>query len=327
MRGAARWAAAALGALALVLALPEAARAWGPGTHVHLGLEILGSLNLFSPALASLLSANALDFLYGSVAADIPVGKRYAPEDRHPHAWHVGWEMYGAAGDDPALRAAALGYLSHLAADVTAHEVFVPRMLLLTASTKGVGHSYWEHRMDGEVGEDAIRMARSLVLERDHRRADRLLDSVLDRTLLSFRANRRIFSGMVRVLDDDRWQTFFDALVDVSRWDLEASTARTFMRHTFHGVAEFLREMEDAPVTRRDPTGEEELGRAKRLRRRVLRRDGLSAQPGLSRAADRHFPVPDGRDIGLWRRRGQTAGLAERTRDRLLAPARRRLAG
>lgn len=318
--------AGALGLLLVVL-LPEAAHAWGPATHVYLGLELLGSLDLIAAPTAALLSAHPVEFLYGSVAADIPLGKQYADDERHPHAWNTGWEMYEAAGGDSALRAAAVGYLTHLAADANAHEVFVPRMLLLTASTRGVGHSYWEHRMDGEMGEDNIRLARSLVLERDHRRADELMDGVLDRTLLSFRANRRIFNGMVRFLDDDRWQTFFEALLDVSRWELETSTARTFMRDAFHNVAEFLRDREDARITERDPTGEEELGRAKRLRREVLRRDGLSAQPGLARAADHHFPVPDTRDIGLWRRRGRTAAVAGSARRALLGPARRRLAG
>lgn len=295
----------------LVALLPVAAHAWGPGAHVYLGLELLGSLDLFAPPVASALSARPLDFLYGSVAADIPFGKRYADEGGHPHSWRTGWAMYEAAGSDAALRASALGYLAHLAADVTAHEVFVPRMLLLTTASKGVGHSYWEHRMDREIGADHLRAARSLVLDRNNRRADELFDQVLERTLLSFEANRRLFHGMVRVLDDDRWQTFFGALTDISRWKLEPAAATSFLRSTFEVTAEFLRNGRDARAIERDPTGEGPLARAKRVRRRVLRRDGLASQPALERAADRLYPVPDGPD-DRWTRRGSTPLVARR---------------
>jgi len=323
-----RWIAVPILGLLLVAILPEPAHAWGPGTHVFLGLEVLASLNLLPASVATLISGHAAEFLYGTVAADIPVGKRYAPAERHPHAWHVGREMYDEAGSDPGLRAAALGYLAHLAADVAAHQIFVPRMLLLTSSTKGVGHSYWEHRMDGELSPMHIRVARSVVLEMDHRHADDLMDRVLDRTLFSFSANRRIFHGMVRMLDDDRWQTFFDALLDVSRWELGEADSRRFLRYTFGLVTGFLRDGDDSHAVRGDPTGEVELARAKRIRRRILRREGLAAQPVLEEAAERHFPVPGEGAPGweLWELRGESRQVSDSTRRWLTDPEPRRLA-
>ena len=200
----------------LLFAQPHALFAWGPGTHVFLGLEVLRSLELLPASLAGLLSEHALEFLYGNLAADISMAKRYAPMDRHPHAWHIGEEMLEAAEDDAALQAGALGYLCHLAADVVAHESFVPRMLLLTSSTRALGHSYWEHRMDAAVGSDYTRLARSLVMEFDHSRVDELLNSVLASTLFSFRTNRRIFRGMIRLADYQPWQNLFDTVIDNS---------------------------------------------------------------------------------------------------------------
>lgn len=292
---------------------------------MYLGLEVLRSLDLFAPSVATLLSGHPTAFLYGSVAADIPVGKRYAPEERHPHTWAVGWEMYRQAGGDPCLRATALGYLCHLAADVAAHESFVPRMLLLTASTRGVGHSYWEHRMDVEVGGEHLRLARSLVLELDHTRSDDLMDRVLARTLFSFETNRRIFQGVVRLMDHDRWHTLFDALVDVSRWELPSDQVDGQLRNAFALTAGFLRAWGGSEAARRDPTGRLALGRAKRIRRRILRREGLTAGGTLRTAADRFYPLPN-LDDGLWGRRGETPGTAERAR-RTLAVAPRRKAG
>lgn len=315
--------AGALGLL-LVVVLPEAAHAWGPATHVYLGLELLGSLDLIAAPTAALLSAHPVEFLYGSVAADIPLGKQYADDERHPHAWRTGWQMYEAAGSDTALRAAAVGYLTHLAADVNAHEVFVPRMLLLTASSKGVGHSYWEHRMDREVAREHLPLARSLVLDRNNSRADELLDRVLDRTLLSFEANRRIFHGMVRVLDDHRWRTLFGALTEISRWELDGPVAQSLLRATYGDAVEFLRHGRTADVVARDPTGEAHLDRAKDVRRRILRRDGLSARPTLLQAADRLYPVPEPGDA--WRKRGTTPLVAKRARE-AITPGVHRLAG
>lgn len=315
------WAAAALGVL-LVFLLPERLLAWGPATHLHLGLEVLGSLDLLPGPMARLLSGQAMEFLYGSIAADIPLGKSYAPTERHPHSWRIGRELHERAGDDPALRAFAVGYLSHLAADVAAHERFVPRMLLLTSSTRSLGHSYWEHRMDASVAPEKARMARSLVLDHDHGRLDEHLDEVLDRVLFSFDTNRRIFKGMVRIADDERWQSLFDTLLDNSRWDLRRREADLYVRESFDLVADQLRRSEHSRAAGRDPTGRQALDRAKRIRRQVLLVEKWSAAEALRQAADRFFPLPEPEEE-LWERRGETREVTDDVRGRLSAAPRK----
>ncbi|HKK08974.1 MAG TPA: zinc dependent phospholipase C family protein [Gemmatimonadota bacterium] len=316
----------ALAALLLLLQ-PHALLAWGPGMHVYLGLELLRSLDLLPASAAALLSGHALEFLYGNLAADISMAKRYAPADWHPHAWHVGEEMLTAAGDDPALRAGALGYLSHLSADVVAHEAFVPRMLLLTSSTRALGHSYWEHRMDVAVGAQYTRLARSLVTEFDHSRVDALLDSVLASTLFTFRTNRRIFRGMIRLADYQPWQSLFDSVIEASRWDLEQAETAFYRRTSFESCAAYLIRGSESPTAAGDPTGEEALRLSKRLRRQVLLVEGgAGAGTGLQAAADRHFPL-DAPQAGLWEVRGGTPSTGDRARGRLLARAAPRQAG
>jgi hypothetical protein len=315
-----RVACATVVACLLLLASPHPLLAWGPGTHVYLGLQLLGSLDLVAPALATLLSAHPLEFLYGSLAADIPQGKRYASQD--PHTWEVGFEVFDAAEEDDPLRAAAAGYLSHLAADVVAHGSFLPRMLLLTSSTRALGHSYWEHRMDAAVGADHARLARQLVTGFEHGEIDALLDRVISRTIFSFETNRRIFLGMVRMVDDERWQSVFDTLIENSRWDLRDEEADVYLRRTFESVVELLARWEDARATDRDPTGREALTRAKQIRRQILLQASWEPweeiEPGasLERAADRYFPLPDIGD-GSWKRRGGTPDVARETRRRL----------
>ncbi|MBD0321533.1 MAG: zinc dependent phospholipase C family protein, partial [Gemmatimonadetes bacterium] len=113
----------AVAVVALFL-LPDPAWAWGPATHVYLGVGLLDALHLVPPAVRTLLAAYPHDFLYGSVAADISLAKKYVPEGRHCHHWHVGEEIFHSADTDR-LRAVGLGYLAHLAADTIAHNTYV----------------------------------------------------------------------------------------------------------------------------------------------------------------------------------------------------------
>jgi hypothetical protein len=105
--------------LALVL-WPSVAQAWTPGTHIFLGESVLANLAQLPAAVAGLLRAYPYDFLYGSIAADTSIAKKYAPVGRHCHSWHVGREIVDRADTD-ALRVFGLGYLAHLAADAVAH--------------------------------------------------------------------------------------------------------------------------------------------------------------------------------------------------------------
>ncbi|MDE3053168.1 MAG: hypothetical protein KGJ70_04730, partial [Gemmatimonadota bacterium] len=88
-------AAAMLGIAAVLLAaLPHAAYAWTPGTHVFLGEAVLRSWQLLPETIADLLRAFPYDFLYGSIAADTSIAKKYAPVGRHCHSWDVGFDIH-----------------------------------------------------------------------------------------------------------------------------------------------------------------------------------------------------------------------------------------
>ena len=279
-------------ALLLVALLPDPAWAWGPATHAYLSSQVLTSLQLVPDAVRTLLAAYPYDFIYGSLAADISLAKKYVPAGRHCHHWHVGEEI-AAAGRTDRLRAVGLGYLAHLAADTIAHNWFVPRQLLLTSSTKGLGHSYWEARMDTMVGEGYTRVARHAVMEHDHSAADALFDQVLSATLFSFQTNRRIFRGMIRFQDNDRWQTIFGNILTRSRWELTDETARAYMTRSFDYVVDYLNRRGEAIAASLDPIGERNLDLSKKVRRLALR-DGAAERPELlAEMAEEFFPLPD----------------------------------
>jgi len=298
-------------AAGLLVCLPDVALAWGPATHVQAGVDILRSLDLLPTHIAGLLAQYPIDFLYGNLAADISMAKKYAPVGRHCHHWHVAREMYEAAGDDERLQAALLGYQCHLAADVLAHNSFVPRMLLLTSSTRALGHSYWEHRMDADVGSAYSHLARWIVTRYDHSHTDALFRRLLSSTLFTFSTNRRIFRGMIRINGNESWQAIFDTVVDNSRWDLDPTTVVRYQRHTFDLVADFLIRETEARAAAHDPIGEESLGEAKRVRRRAMMAGGWRSGEAILATADHHFPLPAGR-TELWDRRGATSAEASK---------------
>lgn len=277
---------------AALLLLPDPAWAWGPATHVYLGSAVLQSLSLLPPAVAALLAAYPRDYLYGSVAADISLAKKYVPEGRHCHHWHIGEEIYEAADTDR-LKAVGLGYLSHLAADTIAHNFFVPRQLLVTSSSKGLGHSYWEHRMDQQLGEGYTRHARHVVMDHDHSAADALFDRVLSATLFSFQTNRRIFRGMIRFQDNDRWRSVFGTMLQNSRWVLSDEAVERYTVLSFDYIVDYLSRRGEGIAASLDPIGDENLAMSKRIRRMALREGKMNLPDVLEELADNFFPLPE----------------------------------
>ena len=277
----------AVAALVALAVLPSVAHAWTPGTHVFLGEAVMRSLHLLPAAVGDLLRAFPYDFLYGSIAADTSMAKKYAPVGRHCHSWNVGLEIYDGAADE-ALRAFALGYLAHLAADAVAHNFFVPMQLAVTSSTSSLGHSYWESRFETHLSERYSRRARELILL-DHTRSDGLLDRILSPTIFSTSTNRRIFRGMVVVADSESWQRIFQLMTDNSRWDLTDDEVARYLTRSFDYIVDFLRRIDKSEPYVLDPSGDHPLRLAKQVRRSVLRDSGNER---LREEADKHFGLP-----------------------------------
>lgn len=281
--------AAALG-LAVLLALvltPAEAYAWTPGTHIFLGEAIMRSLPLLPSGIAELLAAFPYDFLYGSIAADTSIAKKYAAAGRHCHSWNVGFEIHDNAESEP-LRAFGLGYLAHLAADSVAHNYFVPHQLTITSSTAALGHSYWESRFDTHIGERFSRTAKQLIL-RDHSHSDEHLDRILSPTIFSTSTNRRIFRGMVYVADTESWQRIFHLVEEKSRWDLTEQEVEIYMARAFDYIVDLMTRLDRAEPYKLDPAGTIALRAAKKVRRAALRRGG---EEHVHEQAQHHFGMP-----------------------------------
>jgi hypothetical protein len=274
----------------LFACIPEPAYAWTPGTHIFLGESVLANLNQLPTAVAELLRAFPYDFLYGNIAADTSIAKKYAPVGRHCHSWHVGQEIHDRAETD-ALRVFGLGYLSHLAADSIAHNYFVPRQLVVTSSTIALGHSYWESRFETHLGEHYAQTAMDII-RLDHMSADTHLDRILAPTIFSVRTSRRLFRGMVGITETQSWQRAFQMIAEKSRWDLTDRFVEHNMGLSFQLIMEML--SDTLGMARRlDPAGEVSLNLAKRMRLDVVRNRIPADIPSLSSLADEHFGLPD----------------------------------
>ena len=185
--------------LLLLLALPVDALAWGVGVHLSLGSCILTAPQQLPAALQALLAAQPMAFLYGCVAADITLGKKFTHYLGHCHNWRVGRKILEQArAEGPAAEACAYGYLAHLAADTIAHNYFVPLKLSMTFNTILHNHAYWEIRAESGISDDVWELAQQLS-QRDNRDLDQMLSRIISTTIFSFKTNKQLFNSMMLV--------------------------------------------------------------------------------------------------------------------------------
>ena len=261
-------------ALLLIICTPADALAWGGGIHLQLGTAVLNNLTAIRPTIAAVIEAYPYDFLYGCVAADITIGKKFTHFLLHCHRWQVGMKVLENAGPDP-QKACAYGYLSHLAADTIAHNYFVPFKVMRSFSTLTLKHAYWEMRFENFVEREIWETARKVAQE-NYRANDALLRKVLSDTIFSFGTNKRIFNSILLVSRLEKWQQVLQTLSDTSRYNLDESDREEYMGLAQEAVFDFLNEMEGSRYFRADPTGERALVTAEAVRKnlRLLYRSG-----------------------------------------------------
>ncbi|MFN2384629.1 MAG: zinc dependent phospholipase C family protein, partial [Gemmatimonadota bacterium] len=226
-------------------------------------------LGVLPLVIRELLAAHPYQYLYGSLSADITLAKRYVHFSRHCHNWTIGYEILDRATTPP-LKAFALGYLSHLAADTIAHNVFVPRRLVATPYTRNVGHTYWEYRFDRAHDEQYLRLAREVVMM-DHAEPDALLEQVLTQAIFSFQVNKRIFQQLIHLSNDERWHGLWVRMADKSRWELPEADVAQYGALSGAYVGDLLARGAAGAGYALDPTGRKRLALAKSLRRESFR--------------------------------------------------------
>lgn len=253
--------------LGLMLGVPSDVWAWGIGFHLQTGTGILENIRLIAPGLEAVLKAFPYDYLYGCIAADITLGKKYTHYLQHCHSWRVAKQVIAAAEDD-AQRACAYGYLSHLAMDVVAHSYFVPYKMVRTFRTLSLKHTYWEMRMEAELRPETWALART-VGRKDFSHNDRMLRSVIADTIFSFGTNKRLFNSILMLNRLQQWQKMLRSLNRSSKWVIDPASQEEYFILAREVTESILGQMEESPFWKADPTGERALGAAKTIRKNL----------------------------------------------------------
>jgi hypothetical protein len=247
------------------LLLPTEALAWGGGIHLQLGAQVLANPVLLPSDMAALLALHPKDFLYGCLAPDITVGKKYTHYLLNCHRWGIGRTLLKEANTDH-QRACAYGYLCHLAADTVAHNYYVPYKIIRSFPTITMKHTYWEMRFEAFVEKDIWELAR-IICRADRRDNDVLLRDILATTIFSFGTNKRIFNSIMVLSRMEKLQKIVQTLSLKSRYQLAEADREEYMLLAREAMIDFLQHPDDSKFLLVDPTGEKALAAADGLRR------------------------------------------------------------
>lgn len=259
-----------------LLVFPGDCLAWGPGVHLYLGNVILANLNLLSASIANFLNAYPVAYLYGCLSADFLIGKGKQLTPTHCHSWEAGFRLLEQART-PELKSYALGYLSHLAADVAAHNFYVPNMIQVNRGRGKISHTYIEMLADREV--DCSFEQLKWILDCGLQEADRSLIAILERSRLNFSIKKALFKRSVYLSGLQAYgfhlkfvgqKLFFNGCVEYME-DMLTLSRRL--------VEDVLNREDDSIVISKDPMGYVNLALVKEKKRFGLRkksRQGLT---------------------------------------------------
>ena len=246
----------------LVLLLPGEALAWGPGVHTAAARFVLANLDLVPLSVASLITQFPNTYLYGCLSADFFVGKGTKGKPGHSHNWESAFRLAGSA-NSPQLMAHALGYMSHLAADVVAHNYYVPDVMARTALPGKLAHVYVEMQADSHLtgGHTLSRLSRP-----SQRIVDRSLVAALEKNPFSYLCRKRVFGGSVRLCRLRGWNRslrFAQRLMPLPDGE---QTVEDMFELSLRAVLNVLHSPEESILKNFDPIGSANLARAKRKR-------------------------------------------------------------
>lgn len=259
-----------VGAVVVLFGGTGPALAWGPATHVYLASQLLTQAGLLSAGLAALLLKNARHFLYGNIAADVVLGKRLSKVKHSCHQWSVPRSLLEAA-QTPQEQAFAYGYQAHLAADVVAHNKFLPRQFLLSKTTMNFGHLFWEIRTDSCVESRYWDVLHGTLVE-PFPQHEQLLEQHLADTLLPFETNLKIFNRMHLLTCARRWRNLMAHWSRMSRWEMDRPLLTAYQAESLELMRLAVERMDDPWLVRQQPSGAsafEQVRRDRRLLRRL----------------------------------------------------------
>ena len=248
----------------IILTTSDYTYAWGAGIHITGGSYVLDHLNLILPQLVDVLKKYPYDYLYGCISADIFIGKGSRRRDNHCHNWSIAMKMLEIA-DSPWHTSFAYGYLSHLSADIIAHNFYIPNQLYLTTSTKKFGHIYWEYRSDAYIEKKYWTLANKII-SRQNSHNDEFMQEVFKSKLVPFKTKKKLYFQSIKLGDLEHWQDMVSLISRNSRWDVSKNYILYLQKLSLNLILDFLNHPVDSVCLNYDPIGGDNIRVAKKKR-------------------------------------------------------------
>jgi hypothetical protein len=129
-------------------------------------------------------------------------------------------------------------------------------------------HVYWEARFDAQQPQEDWRRVRAVV-SRVYPGCDDLMERTVERTLFSFKTNKRIFNSVMALHRFEQWRRLMQRLGSRSRYPLGADEVARYDELCSDAALEMLQHGREARCVAADPTGRENITRAEVIRKRL----------------------------------------------------------
>jgi hypothetical protein len=263
------------------LIFSDGAWAWGPAVHTVISCNLLGSFSQILPGIASIIQSFPYEYIYGSMSADFFIGKGQKRKKGHSHNWETGFRFLSVVDSDKEA-AYAYGFLSHLAADVVAHNYFVPDMVHRASTWKKIGHIYSEAIADKSVDPLYLKIAMD-VLAMDHHECDKLLRSASVRNAYGLKTKKRLFTQSVKMSD---YLYCLPVIFDKERnspYNVEDGYMAYMIELSFKLVRDLLLYPDSSACLAHDPIGTDNL--------RLARQNGIFSKFFNGNQPSYQFPI------------------------------------
>lgn len=242
------------------LILPSAALAWGPGAHMIAGNWILQNLSALPPNVAEALMRYPGQYLHGSLAADIFIGKGSKARAGHSHNWENGLSLLDKA-DNRRRLSYALGYLSHLAADTVAHNVYVPGTFGTVPGPGRLAHVYIEWHADASLKWDAAD-ARGVFHEAGSLSSERILRDTIRQKAWQYWLKKHIYERSISLGSSRAMQRSITIMDRLFPGDDRLRLLEHMLALSARGIYSVLSDPCNSPVLSLDPIGADALSLA-----------------------------------------------------------------
>lgn len=238
---------------------------WGPGVHLHLAGKVLED-NIKNEDF-EIIKKNKEYFLYGNVSPDITLGKKYIKEiEKHCHKWETAFNILNKASNDK-QKAMSYGYLTHLAADVIAHNYYIPKELLEGRGLRNFLHTVVEIKADMSIYKDTYSLIKN-ILDKDYKEEDKFLKENISKAILPFGINRKIFEYSLKSSKSKYLYRAFNIFGKYERWIEENRNILVYYHEiSYNLMVDILNNLDKSEILNYDPNGEHNLKLLKKLRK------------------------------------------------------------